>query len=486
MMQVTNEPPETKLYVNGINAETGELLVPPLAYNQVVALTAKRTPEEKGLAIWLKRVWTTISHPHLGLPVGVDPADVIQAGWAIVFHKDENVAVKAALQALVEHRKRQIGNELKVKVLEYRDGETTAQWMARYGVGAGSVEPTRIPYYVLLVGSPGRIPFTFGFQLDVEYGVGRLHFETPEEYGQYVQSLIKYETAQTVLNGREVVFFGTRHRGDQATELSADHLIRSLAVGVVNSSTNVSGVAASKGFRSSLHLADSATKATLENILNQKSEQAPALLFTATHGIGLPSGHPNQRYVQGALLCQDWRGGPVGPDTYFAAADLRPDARVHGLITFHFACYGMGTPERDRFMHKQGEAPLAIAPESFISALPKALLAHPGGGALACIGHVERAWGYSIISPGTGAQLLPFQNAISRILDGQPLGYAMKDFNERYAALSTNLASLLEEIGFGATVSERELALTWVERNDAEGYAIIGDPAVRMRVHDLV
>ena len=80
---------------------------------------------------------------------------------------------------------------------------------------------------------------------------------------------------------------------------------------------------------------------------------------------------------------------------------------------------------------------------------------------------------------------MPFQNGIGRILLGQPVGYAMKDFNERFAALSASLSGLLEEIDFGAQVSDQELATNWIERNDAEGYAIIGDPAARLRVNDL-
>src|SRR5215213_9232912 len=34
---------------------------------------------------------------------------------------------------------------------------------------------------------------------------------------------------------------------------------------------------------------------------------------------------------------------------------------------------------------------------------------------------------------------------VGRILLGQPVGYAMKDFNEKYAALSANLARILED-----------------------------------------
>ena len=56
----------------------------------------------------------------------------------------------------------------------------------------------------------------------------------------------------------------------------------------------------------------------------------------------------------------------------------------------------------------------------FVAALPQRLLTHPGGGALAVIGHVERAWGYSIRPVGLGNRLLPFRNLLGRVLRGEP------------------------------------------------------------------
>lgn len=468
---------DDKLYINGIDGVTGEYLVQPLTYNQASEFITGRPPDT-ALERFLTRIWRIISQPHLGLPLGADPADVTQAGWAVMFHHDEDQAVKDALAPLIEHRRQQIGDDDKVKVLDYRDGESRAGWLARHGVGAGTVDPSRVPYYILLVGSPERIPFTLGHELDVEYAVGRLHFDDVSDYEDYVASLIDYETAQAVPNAKEAVFFATRHAFDRATQMSADLLVNPLA----------DGVAQRWGFRHRKVWGDAATKATLAETLAPPTDaQPPAFLFTASHGMGFkPPGHPRQLADQGALLCQDWPGfGSIGPAHYFAAADLPANSRVHGMITFHFACYGAGTPSHDRFFHKPGEPPPVIAGEAFLAALPKALLAHPGGGALACVGHVERAWSYSIQTPVAGPQLLPFQNAIGRILIGQPVGYAMKDFNERYAALSTSLTGLLEEISFGAQISDRELAANWIERNDAEGYVIIGDPAVRLRVDDL-
>ena len=97
----------------------------------------------------------------------------------------------------------------------------------------------------------------------------------------------------------------------------------------------------------------------------------------------------------------------------------------------------------------------------------------------------ERAWDYSITSSRGTPQLLPFRNTIGRILKGEPVGYALKEFNQRYAALAASLNKTLEEISFGANVDEDELAAAWAERNDAEGYVLLGDPAVKLRVNDI-
>lgn len=478
-----------KLYLNGIDGTTGQYLVSPLTPGEVATLIKKET-QDPMLFRWLKHVWRIISQPHLGLPLGVDPADVRQAGWAVVFHTGEDEAVKKAIEPLIEHRQRQIGDPNKVKVLTYRSGESQADWLARHKVSSGTVEPTKVPYYLLLVGSPAQIPFSFGQLLDVEYAVGRLHFDRASQYANYVASLVDYETSQTIPNAKEAVFFAPRHPFEPATQLSADLLVNPLADGLPAEEDHSAqpGVAERWAFRTRKIWGETATKAALIDVLAPKQgRQPPAFLFTASHGVGWPRGDAQQKNTQGALLCQDWPGfGCITADHYFSAGDLPVNGRLHGIITFHFACYSAGTPTHDRFIHKPGEPPPQIADEPFIAALPKALLSFPIGGVLACVGHVDRAWGCSIRTPQAGPQLLPFQNAISRILIGQPVGHALKDFNERYAALSTGLSSLLEEIGFDPNaISNEELVANWIKRNDAEGYMLVGDPAAQLRVHTL-
>jgi len=65
------------------------------------------------------------------------------------------------------------------------------------------------------------------------------------------------------------------------------------------------------------------------------------------------------------------------------------------------------------------------------------------------------------------------------------VGYALKDFNERYAALSTGLATMLKKKQVSNTLDNEAYVTTWVQRNDAEGYILLGDPAARLRVEDL-
>jgi hypothetical protein len=471
--------------VNNTNLETGTPLVGAMSYAAATKLITGQTRDTEKES-WLRRIWRVIGEIHLGLPFDVTPEKVEQAGWGIVFHHQEDQKVKDALQPLIDHRKQQINKDAIVKVLEYRTGDDRATWLARHGVGAGSIIPEKVPYYLLFVGGPEKIPFSFCHQIDVEYALGILHFDSPEEYSRYAQSVINYETEAKVPNAKEMTYFATRHNFDRATQMSADLLVKPLADGAPGSSSP-EGIAKRMGFRSRKYWGDDAKKSNLGEVLKPPANTLPpALLFTASHGMGYPKGHADQLAGQGALLCQDWPAyGNISPAHYFSADDLPNDAKVQGLIAFFFACYGAGTPTRDRFLHNPGTAPPDIAAKPFLASLPKKLLAHPNGGALACIGHVERAWGYSIVTPNAGAQLLPFENAIGRILLGQPIGHAMKDFNERYAALSTSLASLLEEKSFGSPVSSFELTSAWIGRNDAEGYVIIGDPAIKMRVNDL-
>jgi len=463
------------LTFNGVNGATGEYGLPPMTAEELSRfLRGEEKPEN--LAELRFRV-DQKDNRHFGVKEGVDPKRLDQTGWGVIFARDVEPAVREALAPLLALRREQAGDLF--KVFEMAAAQSKAQFLARNGVGPGPADPLKMPYYLLLVGSPEQIPYRFQSQLDVQYAVGRLHFDRVEDYAHYAASVVAAESGKVRLPKR-MSFFGPESAGDAATRLSA----RNLVAPVLDALRN-----ARPDWQMGAFLQEQATKAHLSRLLG--GAETPALLFTASHGLEFPLGDPRQRPHQGALLCGDWPGpaewkGAIPQDFYFAGDDLASDASLLGLVAFHFACYGAGTPRLDEFAKQAFKDHRAeIAPEAFLAALPTVLLSHPRGGALAVIGHVERAWGYSFQWGKAGAQTTVFESALTQMLDGCPVGFAMEFFNERYAELSTVLADQLEEIEFGQAADPYELAGLWTANNDARGYVILGDPAVRLPIASL-
>src|SRR5262249_26997061 len=158
--------------------------------------------------------------------------------------------------------------------------------------------------YLLLVGSPESIPFQVQYQLDVQYAVGRIHFDTAEEYENYANTVVAAEKGK-LRRPRKVSLFGVRNRGDVATQLSADHLIAPLAESLSQNE---------KQWATQWLLGPECTRAALLDLL--QTDEAPALLVSASHGVGFSKDDPCQLRQQGAILCQDWPGplrhrGPI-------------------------------------------------------------------------------------------------------------------------------------------------------------------------------
>lgn len=421
-------------------------------------------------------------------PGAGDPSRVEDMGWAILFPADMHPMLreqlKEALQPLLELRESQAGDLFRVceGTSAYRPGERKDQYCDRMGIAPGAADPQEFPYYVMLVGTPEDIPYSFQYQLDVMRGVGRLDFEDNlDAYAAYARNVVAAETGQVRLS-RRMALFGAANPGDKATHLSSRYLVRPLFENLTSPSGPQELALQYPWEIGAPYLGEGqATRAQLIDLLGRNQSETPSLLFTATHGLEFPVNHPHQMRHQGALLCQDWPGPgrEVTRDTYLAGEDLDGSVNLLGMIAMLFACYGAGTPELDQFAMQAFKVRERIAPRGFTAALPRRMLQR---GALAVIGHVERAWGYSFISPRGDLEHQAFVTALRALMNGQPVGLATDaSFNLRYAGMSSDLSAALEELRWDPEyLSDHELAHRWTASNDARSYAVIGDPAVRI------
>jgi hypothetical protein len=401
------------------------------------------------------------------------------AGWGVILPQEGDPKIRAALRPLLDWRQ---GKAAAVDEERYREfwgedgyarGESMRDFLLRHGAELGAADPRRMPYYLLLVGSPEDIPFSFQYDLDLRHAVGRLDFDSLQEYAAYAESVVALEKAWS----------GTSPKAERRMTLfcpsNPDAVSVRLREELVTGLVERFSAARQAGWSMQSMLDDNTTRDGLCDLLG--GEGTPDVLFTACHGLVFPSDHHQlQREKQGALYCRNRPGDtPLGSSV--SAEEISDRARVHGLIAFQFACHSAGTPE----LELDGFASKKIAREAerpFTARLPQRLLGHPNGGALAMIGHVSRAWTYSFSGFGNAPHLNTFEDVLRRLLRGETVGRALELFNLRHAEMAAELLSLQEreELEPGNIELEEELALVYCAAKDARNYVVLGDPAVRL------
>ncbi len=411
-------------------------------------------------------------------------------GWGVIFAAAAPGALREALKELLDLRRSQAGRKRSTYYREffgadgYRPGETAQRFLARWDASSGLANPEKMPYYLLIVGDPAEIPFEFQYGLDIQYAVGRIYFETLEEYARYARSVVLSETrhAEGSFNlPNRLAFFAVQNPGDRATKLNLDYIAAPLIKALPEAAPN---------WDVQSFVAEQATKAKLEQLLG--GAQTPALLFTSSHGIQFNPDNPDQPSLQGALVCQDWQGQSQtifpAPDAWYSAADVPEEGNLLGTIVVSIGEFTAGTPRMTTFpAYRKGYEQKAEQP--FLARLPQRLLSHSQGGALAMLAHVDDGWA-NVLSD-TEAQFQrewtsdtgPFQKLMVRLMQGSTLGMAMEDLNRRYFTFWSTLADELVSINLGQQPrDEAKLSIMMLLTFDARNYIIIGDPAVRLPV----
>lgn len=411
---------------------------------------------------------------------GVNPEDLSEAGWGVVVPESvrtaEGPAVLDALKPLIDARQAQVG-DARFQLLGYRPGENKDAFLRRHRIAPSVVDPDKIPYYLMLVGTPEDIPFRFQHELSVHHAVGRLDLQELDDYRSYARAVLAYERS-TPPQQLSVVFAGVVNPDDPATCASTEELVLPLA----------GAIEALKQASVAIHLGERARRMQLLEALRTN----PSLFFVAGHGHSLGPDDPDQRGLQGALVCQDWGGRMAGDparEHLLAGDDLSDEQDLRGMIGFFMSCFSAGTPEYNEFraftqIAAQGPVPDKLSNRPFVAHLPQRMLAR---GALAVIGHIERAWDrsfrWSDVSGARFSHLQTFESTVTALLEGKRVGFAMEYFSLLYAGL---VAEMVEwQLARANPLASMRGDIEWAYRQlcawDARNYVILGDPAVRLR-----
>jgi hypothetical protein len=411
-----------------------------------------------------------------------DEGDPRSVGWTILLNKKDpdRAARLDAIQPLAKQR------GWSGEPLYYND-EKPYEW---YDWVSNSYSPLNAerPFYVLILGGPAQVPFLFQSFLATNAAVGRLDLE-PDQVRAYAEKVVRLEKTSEPIVKRETIFFATNHSIDSHAPIDPTYYSHyHLAAPMAQQVQDAYKFAVKKLF------AQDATKANLADALHHAK---PALVFTASHGLGAPD-EPlkRQKLLNGAICCQD---EPSDDDEawLFGAWDVpTKDAFLEGALFFQFACFGYGTPAQSDFAHWDARIGRAVnAKQDFVAALPKKLLAHPHG-PIGFVGHLDIALLHGFEdpnNPGTAqdpwhVRVAPFTNAVRNVLQLNPVGFAMRAMNRRYNELNQNLTTFFDQLQRRAVqvdaVMQQRLVDTFLSRSDAQNYLIFGDPGARLRLPD--
>ena len=418
------------------------------------------------------------------------------------------------LLSLVEPLRRKRQEEQGREALVYRinpgmDAVAAANWIQNeYRDAVGRVESTR-PRYLALLGGPEVISWDFQQMLGGETFVGRIGFDADTQYEAYVDKAVRL-SGETEIPRANALFHSVLD-GSRATQEGHKHLVvpslewayAALKNGSFDAEDIIDVPMSSIG--SPLNPTTAAGA-----LLRESAQTRAGLLFTMSHGAGIPktgwTSAAEQREIQGAMVLG--RRGDL-----LTANDIMHSPFLAGGVWFMFACYGAGTPSRSAyfpwlerlhalgFLGKSAEHVLAALPRAgeppFVAALPQAALANPDG-PLGFVGHVDLAWSWSFqdydVTPTGFAsknRADRFQSILQAFAHGHRFGVAHHELVKFFRSINGDLTAsyhALEQkkLGLPEFVEDRATQIRranlWMQRQDLSAYVLLGDPAARLPI----
>ncbi len=458
---------------------SGSLLFPPVDEDQFAGSLVSALGRNASSLRSLARVTrSTVAFRDEVTRRVVDAGDPLQAGWTFLVAEGDprKEQIIEALKPLALHR----GMSNPSAPLTFT-GTAEGDWgdWLQDNLFAKALAGERVPQYILLAGDPTSLPFKLQSLLDTFANVGRVDFDQPSDLADYVDKIIRLETAPDPTVKREVVLFAPDGGPKDPTFFSREYMVNPLTDYIRDD----------LGFHTTALTAHDATKQKLVQALREAS---PALVYTASHGLGLINrALEQQKRYNGAICCQSV--GALTLQDLFTGDDVpSTEPFLEGSVFFQFACFGYGTPAQSDYAHWLDGVPEKYSDEDFTATLPKRLIAHPRG-PVAYVGHLDTAFLHGFanqneprIADRWHTRIEPFVAAVERLLQVQPSGLAMQDMNNRFSLYNAMLIDAYDQEKRGALSwtpqSMAKFVDRWIIRSDAQNYMVFGDPAARLRI----
>jgi hypothetical protein len=411
----------------------------------------------------------------------LDVGDPYLAGWTFLVNEadPQREDLTRVIKKLAEHRKMEDPEQ--PLLYHGEPPEEWEDWIIENYLSL-QLDGLQVPQYVLILGGPDQVPFHFQSVLNTMAKVGRLCFDPPnalDELERYVEKVMRLEAAPEPAVTRDVVLFAPDGGPQDPTFYSRQYMVEPLAEHLRDD----------LGFPVQSLLAYKATKKNLQTLLESSN---PALVYTASHGLGaMEEPEDFQRAYNGSLCCQHL--GPLTIEDLYSAQDVPLDRPfLEGSVFFQFACFGYGTPTDSDYTHWLEGVPEHYTSTDFVAALPKRLLAHPHG-PIGYIGHLDTAWLHGFtdaddpaVPDRWHARIAPFVSAVDRLLQVQPSGLSLHDMSGVYSVCNAVITGTYDSLQKGKLVwnpkREARFLDTWIRRSDAQNYMVFGDPGARLRI----
>ncbi|TDR39405.1 hypothetical protein DFR29_116106 [Tahibacter aquaticus] len=325
-----------------------------------------------------------------------------------------------------------------------------------------------VPRYLLIVGSPGEIPWSFQYRLQTDAFVGRLDLDE-EGLERYVDALSSG-------------WHGSRRSADKPLLWSVDHghpdityLMRKTIA------EKLQEAFVQSGFDAQLLTDAQATHAQLNAAL---AERQPAFVLSTSHGATFPLDDAAKLRAQLGLL--------VDRDHALLDIDaLLQQWQPAGAIWYAHACCSAGADKPSTFqklvdasssLGRMLGAVAQIGPCT--AALPRALLgaAQP---LAAFIGHVEPTFDWTLRDPDNGQRMtdaLIIDTLFTSLHAARrtPVGMAMDGYYDAVAGLLLDHIDAVEAFNNHEAGAEVRAMKAKLMAMDRLGMVILGDPTVAM------